>query len=110
MEQVAPVNFELMQSNESFYMLSFLLDNLDARSVHCLIQTLYPKHRSFRVVISQWLTAGHFAAQYYISESGLQWTSQGQTDYDDALMYKGKEKEPEGVEESKSAKRKIDEC
>lgn len=98
------VDFDKMQSAESFYMLSFLLDNLDIAPLKALIDLVYPAHRSFRVVICQWLMSGHFSSAYYIENTNLAWSLEGEPDYDADLKYGVSE-----ADESKGPKRKREE-
>ena len=81
------VEFDKMLSAESFYMLSFLLDNLDGPALKALIDLVYPAHRSFRVVICQWLMSGHFSSAYYIETTNLAWSTEGEPDYEADLVY-----------------------
>lgn len=101
-------DFSKMHSAESFYLLSYLLDNLEVNSLRQTIDLLYPKHRSFRIVICQWLNSGHFSSTYYIETTQLLWSGIGEPDYDAELVYVD-DVCSGGVEETKSTKRKREE-
>lgn len=104
MDSARHLDFEKMGSAESFYMLSYILDHLDPFALKGVIDLLYPSHRSFRMVICQWLMSGHFSSSYYIETMDLVWTVNGEPDYEAELVYR-----EEGTEETKGPKRKREE-